>query len=244
MKHSEAITDLFTALAKAQGEFGPVTKEKTGTITDTRKYKYADLAATMEAVTPALSRNGLAFIQPAGTVDDRVIITSMLVHGPSGQWVSEEYAVPLFSKAQDQGSALTYGRRYSAWSLLGIAPEDDDGKAAQETQDAKPSRAKEQKPPKDAPAPTEELVTAEEAKAVRDGIKGLFSILKGEELAAACHAFLTKVLPGVATTRDIPKSKLKEINDAVEAERKSRDEAAKPVDEPAPVESREPGSDG
>jgi len=49
----------------------------------------------------------------------------------SGEYLSETVSVALAKQdAQSLGSALTYARRYSLASFVGIAPEDDDGEAA------------------------------------------------------------------------------------------------------------------
>jgi len=96
------------------------------------RYKYADLAAVMDAVIEPLTACGLVLRQR--TVFDRaaeatVLVTS-LIHVASGE--SETQEIPLFidEKPQTFGSRLTYFRRYSILTLLGLAPEDDDGQAA------------------------------------------------------------------------------------------------------------------
>jgi hypothetical protein len=59
------------------------------------------------------------------------MLDTRLAH-KSGQWIEAEYPVCAFpAKQQEMGSALTYSRRYSLFSLVGIAgEEDDDGNAA------------------------------------------------------------------------------------------------------------------
>jgi hypothetical protein len=54
--NDEQITEMATALAKAQGEFGTVDKGATNPFFNS---KYADLASILKAVTPILSKNGL-----------------------------------------------------------------------------------------------------------------------------------------------------------------------------------------
>lgn len=54
------------------------------------------------------------------------MLDTRLTH-KSGQWIEAEYPVCAFpAKQQEMGSALTYSRRYSMFSLVGIAGEEDD----------------------------------------------------------------------------------------------------------------------
>ncbi len=136
---SEQINELAAALAAAQGEFPAIPKSQVvdaGTYT----YRYADLADVLAAVRPALTKHGLAVSQPlqAGAT---LMLETMLLH-KSGQWLSGSYEIQRHPKPQEQGSAITYARRYAIAAILGIAAEeDDDGKAAQQAKPAKASMA-------------------------------------------------------------------------------------------------------
>jgi hypothetical protein len=93
---------------------------------------YATLEATMKAVKPAFARNKLALMQGGGKlVDGAIEVTSFIFH-ESGQHIALTCVVPLGGKvtAQAIGSAITYGRRYQAQAIAGLAPADDDGEAA------------------------------------------------------------------------------------------------------------------
>jgi hypothetical protein len=61
-------------------------------------------------------------------------LVTYLVHGASGQWVSQSvpFIVPRGKTEDPQayGSALTYSRRYGLQSALGMISDDDDGEAA------------------------------------------------------------------------------------------------------------------
>lgn len=124
---SEAAGDLFAAYAKAQAEMGEVVK---GATNPAFKSKYADLASVMGAIMPALSKNGLALIQSPSFDGENVVIETMIAH-TSGQWMRSTLRLkPTKFDPQGVGSAITYGRRYAAMALTGVAPEDDDGNAA------------------------------------------------------------------------------------------------------------------
>lgn len=127
---SEKIGDLTAALAKAQSKITGAIKSVTGQIHN-RKYSYADLANVYEACRDQLSENGIAVIQfvHGGHDNASVTITTMLTLGE--QWFRASLTLqPEMATAQGIGSAITYGRRYQLMGMVGIAPEDDDGRAA------------------------------------------------------------------------------------------------------------------
>lgn len=124
---STSIAALAAALAKAQGEMEGAAK---GNINPHFKSKYADLASVWEACREPLSKNGLAILQPVSAVGPSVTVTTILAHS-SGEWLEESLTMTAQKNdPQGVGSAITYGRRYGLASMVGIAPEDDDGNAA------------------------------------------------------------------------------------------------------------------
>lgn len=96
--------------------------------------KYATLAAVMEAISPALTDNGLALVQEAELGDGAVTICTALVH-ESGEVIEfVPLTMPVTQRTpQAVGSAITYGRRYQLTAVFGLAPDDDDGAEAQKT---------------------------------------------------------------------------------------------------------------
>jgi len=63
----------------------------------------------------------------------KVTVTTMLVH-KSGEWFKNSIQMTSAQNTpQAIGSCITYGRRYSFCSVVGISPEDDDGAAASGT---------------------------------------------------------------------------------------------------------------
>jgi NAD-specific glutamate dehydrogenase len=127
------------ALAKAQGDIESAQKDSANPFF---KSKYADLASVWDACRAPLAKNGLAVIQFPRADGNVVTVETRLVHS-SGQWIEGELtAVAKDDGPQSIGSIVTYLRRYSLQSIVGVAPEDDDGNAAQ-GQDHRPeSRAK------------------------------------------------------------------------------------------------------
>lgn len=93
--------------------------------------KYADLAAVVDAIKPALSEHGLWFRQISHPADGGVCVETV-IHHASGESLA---CGPLFLPASKQdaqgfGSAMTYARRYSLMAAFGVPAEDDDGNGA------------------------------------------------------------------------------------------------------------------
>lgn len=129
------------ALAKAQSKIEPPEKKRTVDYTDKQgrriKYKYADLADVIAAVRAPLSDNALSVSHELCYERDRYGMRTVLMHS-SGETISSWYPLPDPQKqeirAQEFGAALTYARRYSLSSIVGIASEeDDDGASAAPT---------------------------------------------------------------------------------------------------------------
>lgn len=121
---SESINELAGALAKAQSNIRSAAKDS---INPHFKTRYADLASVWEACREQLSSNGIAVVQAPATGERGLVLLTTLMHS-SGQWIDGEYPVkPIKDDPQALGSALTYARRYSLSSMVGVAPDDDDG---------------------------------------------------------------------------------------------------------------------
>lgn len=136
------VSELAKALAKAQGSFPPIPKNKTTTVKTKSggqyTYNYADLPSILDLTRKPLSENGLSISQMTMVHDGAMVLLTRLMHS-SGEYIEATYPLPIGALAQDMGSAITYARRYSLAPIIGIAPDDDDdGKAAQENE-AKPS---------------------------------------------------------------------------------------------------------
>lgn len=129
-RRSDSIAALAAALAKAQGEIEGAVKDKSN---PHFKSSYADLASGWEACRAPLSKNGLAVVQPASANGAAVTVTTILMHS-SGEWIEGELTMTAGQNTpQGIGSCLTYARRYALFSMIGIAPEDDDGNACSQT---------------------------------------------------------------------------------------------------------------
>jgi hypothetical protein len=73
---------------------------------------------------------------------------SSLVHPESGEIVQEQLPIPLAQQtAQAIGGAITYGRRYLAMAMCGLAPDDDDDGNTASQQRQPPAQQKPQAQP-------------------------------------------------------------------------------------------------
>jgi len=136
---SESLGKLSEALAKAQGEIEGAKKESENPFFHSR---YAELSSVWDACRGPLSKHGLAVIQLPGRNGDGLFVDSILSHS-SGEWISSRlFITPAQDTPQGIGSAITYARRYGLQALVGIAPKDDDGEAAEGRQQKREDAAK------------------------------------------------------------------------------------------------------
>jgi len=132
MNKSETITHLAAALAKAQAEMPVAVFDATNPFL---KSKYASLGAVIHASRPILAKHKLSLVQFPISDATGIGVESILTH-ESGEFIAERISIPLTeekgkTKVQCAGSTLTYLRRYSWASILGMySDEDSDGAVA------------------------------------------------------------------------------------------------------------------
>jgi hypothetical protein len=133
MRSSSSFAALATALAKAQAELTNPEKGLVASIRngngEERSFRYAALSTGLDIIRKILSRHEIATVQSTA-VDEptrSVRLTTTLAHS-SGEWISSDWPVCATSELNTprrMGAALTYARRYSLFTLVGIAGEDD-----------------------------------------------------------------------------------------------------------------------
>jgi hypothetical protein len=131
MNLEHSTPELFTALAKMQGEVENATK---GSLNPHFKSRYADLAEVLNTVRPVMAANGLSVIQSPSFDGVRVSVTTTVCHSSGGYVSGELSCVPAKHDGQGVGAATTYLRRYALAAFTGVAQEDDDGQSAVTTQ--------------------------------------------------------------------------------------------------------------
>jgi hypothetical protein len=118
---------LAAALAKAQGVIEDAVKDAQN---PHFKSKFADLSSVRAAIRGPLSDNGIAYVQLVRSGGKAVEVETLLLHD-SGQVIGDTLTIPLLQNTpQAVGSAISYGRRYSLMSIVGLAADDDDAENA------------------------------------------------------------------------------------------------------------------
>lgn len=147
---SEKYDIVLSKLMKAKQEIGTVKKDSKNPF---HKSNYASLNAYIDASEEHLLENGLILVQAGNGSFSEPLIVATLVHPESGQWL-KSYLPILNPKLDSQGlgASVTYMRRYSIATLLGLVSEDDDGETAsgrgkydQQKKRATPEKVEDQK---------------------------------------------------------------------------------------------------
>lgn len=140
MRYSDSLSNICTALAKVQAEIKNPIKNQTNKGVQGAP-KYANLEDTLqEYVRPICSKNGISIFQSVKTDENgRVGVCTVLFH-ESGEFIESDYVfcevvIPVsnqgkkvLTEGQATGVCITYLRRYSLNSALGInGDKDTDG---------------------------------------------------------------------------------------------------------------------
>ena len=117
---------LHEKLQKVKAEIGKISKDSKNPF---YKSKYFDINGLLEHVEPLLQKNGLLLLQPI--IEGKVI--TEIIDVETGEKVSSELELTNQTDPQKRGSEITYYRRYTLTSLLGLQAEDDDANATVKT---------------------------------------------------------------------------------------------------------------
>ena len=191
MEHSASIASLAAALSNFQASVHSVPFDGNNAFLNSR---YATLKAMIETARPGLAENGLSVSQIVVSYDGQIGVETVLMHS-SGEWISNTAILPPGaekgkSSAQVAGSTITYLRRYSYASILGLyADEDTDGNGPQQNaKQATPGRPR-QAPQATAPTAQGETTHIPGAARLCD-LEGpqLYAIQKGGPTKFNMHA--------------------------------------------------------
>ena len=126
IRTTPALDQLAAALAKAQGDVGDPKKNATNPYFSSN---YADLAAVLGVIRPALSAHGLSLTQWPTVRDGRVQVTTRLMH-ESGQWMECDLSCVLQIRAPGgRRGAGPAGTRHDQEEEAGGKPRAGDGDA-------------------------------------------------------------------------------------------------------------------
>ena len=129
---SDSIKNIAAAQLAVQKEIKDISKDSTG-----YGYKYTSFDKLVQYLRPLLAKHGISFVQmPLGGSpghDDgkgTVGLQTLYMHAESGEWITNAIKSPVaeskgMNTYQSIGSAITYFRRYSLSSFVGIASEED-----------------------------------------------------------------------------------------------------------------------
>ena len=134
-RSSDSIGKIAAALAKAQPELVNPEKSLAATIRGDgpggaeQTFRYAPLSSGLDIVRKILGQHEIATVQTTSIDQTAGIInlTTVLAHA-SGEWIASDWPVCATTETEKphrMGAALTYARRYSLFTLVGIAGEDD-----------------------------------------------------------------------------------------------------------------------
>ena len=126
ISQSESISELATALSKAQSQMGAAIKDSENPFF---KSKYADLTSVIAAVRKPFADNGLSFVQLPVSQDGCVGVATRIMHS-SGEWLESEFLIPCKQDAHGYAAGITYCRRLSLQAAAGVPTDDDDGNSA------------------------------------------------------------------------------------------------------------------
>ncbi len=118
-------TNVNEKLFKLQQEIGTISKDTNNPF---YKSKYFDINSLIKQLQPLLKKYRLLLLQPIE--EDTVYSKLICVDGTGG--VISALKLPEINDPQKLGSAITYYRRYTLASLLGLQAVDDDGNLAKE----------------------------------------------------------------------------------------------------------------
>lgn len=110
---------IYKKLFEAKKEIGKISKDSTNPF---YKSKYFDINSLLEHVEPILQSHDLLLLQPIVNNKQQTVIIDI----ETGEKEISEIELTNITDPQKRGSEITYYRRYTAQSLLGLQAEDDD----------------------------------------------------------------------------------------------------------------------
>ena len=116
---------IYKKLFEAKKEIGVISKDAKNPFF---KSNYLSLNGLIDAVDSVLEKHGLLMLQP---IEDNCVKTQIFdIEEGRTSILQSVMQLPDLKDPQKIGSAITYYRRYTLQSLLGLQAEDDDGNKA------------------------------------------------------------------------------------------------------------------
>jgi len=116
-------TSINEKLFNLQQEIGTISKDAKNPF---YKSKYFDINSLINQLQPLLKKNRLLLLQP---IEEDMVVSKLICIDGTGAVISG-LKLPEINDPQKLGSAITYYRRYTLASLLGLQAIDDDANIA------------------------------------------------------------------------------------------------------------------
>lgn len=154
ISHSKnSMKAILTKLLAVQKAIKPIVKDE---VNPHFKNRYFDINSLLAEAKPILNENGLVLTQPLNGDS----LTTIIYEVESGETIMSTVTLPQVTDPQKMGSAISYFRRYSLVSLLGLEGEDDDAELASKTPQITSQAPKVQQATQNAAQTTTEAVHA------------------------------------------------------------------------------------
>ena len=184
--------ELYKALAAFQAEVPNIYKNSTG-----YGYKFSDLGEINDIIKPLLTKNGLGYVQPL----DGESLKTIIFHVESGESIESSVLIPQhvqlakMNEFQVLGSAITYLRRYSLSSMLGLITDEDADAAGEQVKTQAPKEVRNRQEESKAGAETmgEEKSEAERLENAKKELKQQM-IQQGYDRVDTMKTFIKRVL--------------------------------------------------
>ena len=188
---SSSIAEIATALCAAQREIGAAKRDSTN---PHFKSKYASYESVRTAVEAAFAKHELTLTHlgapaPVG----HTAVSTVLLHGPSGQWISTTVTIPNERPtAHGVGSATSYACRYGLTMIAAVPMHDDDGNAAAGAGSNKAVRKNRTKAAPDLPEDINERMGSDVTKRQQEAFAELTKDIDGGLVEAALDKYNVK----------------------------------------------------
>lgn len=144
METSEKRAELFKAFANFKKKLNQPLKDADNPFF---KSKYVPLENVVQVVDEAMIDTGLSYIQEIEDLGEGYLRVDTIILHESGEHmvIKGSKVKPVKTDPQSAGSAITYARRYSLSTALGIASDpDDDGNGASQQEKGKTQQKRQQ----------------------------------------------------------------------------------------------------